>query len=443
MEAFLPGPFVTTLVLAAALVLAFVVAPMKRFDAAFITLTILAILYIGRGLLISTGLDGAHPTDAFTDPSPFLMQAQICAGVWVLFLAVAIRYCGFLAKPFSNLLPPPPPMSAARLLFVCAFLLTAAAVCITLYLAAASGGVLHVMRSIRAEVNFRGMYALRQFAALGMFAAVGCFLAFSKIKQREGGASWPAFVSLLLFVFNAAQVFLWGGREDLVAASLTLIFGYSMTVKTISTTKIATLALVLLGVVLGLRYTRDIMLHGKPYLTQQGNEFRQASVSFHLVRVDSFMLTLNYWDVLQCPRDGEDFFWGAAQAVPRLLWPEKPETTKFGQWLKKETYYSSGNDGWPTDAVGIWYINFLWPGVVFGALLSGLIVRMVQERYGNFDNPMAYCYGSIMAFEVFQTGFTPESFTRFVLWCIPLYALSIVVAILRAVYRRRTSVYSR
>jgi hypothetical protein len=65
--------------------------------------------------------------------------------------------------------------------------------------------------------------------------------------------------------------------------------------------------------------------------------------------------------------------------VPRLLWPEKPETT-IGLWIT--TTYGSGSQikshtgpSW----IGEFYLNFGVAGVVGGMFVMGLLLRLLQE----------------------------------------------------------------
>lgn len=67
--------------------------------------------------------------------------------------------------------------------------------------------------------------------------------------------------------------------------------------------------------------------------------------------------------------------------IPRALWPGKPITT-IGQWVTDN--YGAGpqirsNTG--ASWIGEFYLNFGYPGVIFGMLILGIWFRLLQEHF--------------------------------------------------------------
>ncbi len=69
-----------------------------------------------------------------------------------------------------------------------------------------------------------------------------------------------------------------------------------------------------------------------------------------------------------------------ASYIPRVLWPDKPETTVLGQWITSN--YGPGPHITSHTApswVGEFYLNFGFPGIALGCMSLGILFRMLQN----------------------------------------------------------------
>jgi hypothetical protein len=80
--------------------------------------------------------------------------------------------------------------------------------------------------------------------------------------------------------------------------------------------------------------------------------------------------------------------------VPRPIWPDKPKafSTAVGDYVTED-----GNDV-PPGLIGELYVNFRWPGIVFGMTLLGMLMRFIYEH-------SRQSYGGIAMYAMFLPYF--------------------------------------
>lgn len=68
--------------------------------------------------------------------------------------------------------------------------------------------------------------------------------------------------------------------------------------------------------------------------------------------------------------------------IPKLTWPEKPDV-RIGRYVMQDVLEFNVAGGAPPSAFGEFYLNFRWPGIVFGSFLIGCFAGWVrsQSRY--------------------------------------------------------------
>jgi oligosaccharide repeat unit polymerase len=77
---------------------------------------------------------------------------------------------------------------------------------------------------------------------------------------------------------------------------------------------------------------------------------------------------------------GQSFTGAFFAPVPRVLWPEKPNV-RIGPYVAQEVLDYDNNTGVPPGAIGEFYMNFGWAGVLFGMLGLGLMTAWLHNRY--------------------------------------------------------------
>lgn len=77
---------------------------------------------------------------------------------------------------------------------------------------------------------------------------------------------------------------------------------------------------------------------------------------------------------------GESFVGAFVAPVPRILWPEKP-LVRIGPLVAQMILQYDNNSGAPPGAVGEFYMNFGWLGIVFGMVTLGAFASMLYNRF--------------------------------------------------------------
>jgi hypothetical protein len=115
--------------------------------------------------------------------------------------------------------------------------------------------------------------------------------------------------------------------------------------------------------------------------------------------VEATPQTVPYWG-------GETYAFLFASAVPRFLWPEKPEAgfgNEFGrryQLLHSRNLDTTINVPWLTE----FYINFGAPGVLVGMALVGVGFRFLIQKLSNpISSPAEYVLGLTLVFQLFYS----------------------------------------
>ncbi len=102
-----------------------------------------------------------------------------------------------------------------------------------------------------------------------------------------------------------------------------------------------------------------------------------------------------------------DFF---AQFVPRLVWRDKPLPIEYVV-TQRVTGVESGS---PFTIIGELYLNFLWPGVVMGMLLFGVLMRSVYDYLQRNPRNLSviiifgYIYANLL--QLYTRSFAPMMF---------------------------------
>src|SRR5262249_13827026 len=132
------------------------------------------------------------------------------------------------------------------------------------------------------------------------------------------------------------------------------------------------------------------------------------------------LLSVRDWPSTYPYRNGKDFVIGAEGVIPRFLWPGKPASVTPGSWFR-QTYEPGHINGWPLGAVGDWYLNFGFAGLLFGGALSGAVFSVLMKTWWRVPwSP--FTIASILTVVVFvvPTGVDALTPLRWVQWALPL-----------------------
>lgn len=305
--------------------------------------------------------------------------------------------------------------------------LTGLGTLLSAYLLVSYGGVGGVIAAAKVEKSLAGMYALRAVPAVGAIVAAATFID----ARRQGTTARVTILLPLVCAFaNALYVFMWGSRSTLVLVGATLILGMRPPRRRAAVERDRVVVRLLVAVVLvvvaasGMRMARDTLARGEvqeSYAT--ASAWRQASVGTNSIYFDAAMLSFRDWPSDYQFRDGEDFYNGTVGVVPRAVWSGKPTAIPPGKWFR-QVYDPRKVNGWPMGAPALWYLNFGWPGLVTGGLLSGLVVGMIaaaqrRKPRNGLNTGVAIIAGVL----VLPLGWDNQVLMKFVIWLVPMWVI--------------------
>jgi hypothetical protein len=403
------------------------------------------VLFYGfRAVVVAFGLDPLSPDYLFGLSGP---SAAIRANlVLSLFLAaliagLALSSLGGLAFPrwtFPSIERHP---SGSRYLTLTVGL-TALGAVITLALFDRFGGFSGLLQAAKFEKELGGITFLRIVPSVAAVVAVSSALDVIRLRRCRltPARRQRLVISVICALLNGYFIFAWGARSILAIVTFCLLTGTlafwgeaaARFRRTSLRIWIGLAIAVVVGAtgVVGLRFYRDTTVTGE--LTAELRDatgLRQLSLASNSTSYDAFVLAVRDWPDTFTFRGGEDFVVGAQTVVPRFLLPGRAESPSVGAWFRR-VYEPDTANGWPLQSVGEWYLNFGVPGVVFGGLLSGVLLGMASAALRSSRwHPLAFAIGAVVAFRVLSTGVNVETPLWWARWVIPLV---LVTAYLRA-----------
>lgn len=431
--------------------LIFILAARGPGDVVTLFLLGVGLFYGFRPLMIVLGLDTPFPETLFfsgnTESAFTTTLLALSAYLIVLALGILVitrsRIHGwapfFVSRDISII-------RARRVTLI----LTVLASLLSAYLVVQYGGVGALINAAKVEKSLAGLYILRTIPAVGAVVAAATFL-----DARKRGAGRTAIIGLLCAVANAGYVFLWGSRSLVVIIGAIIILGLqprkpawmqrgsgrpvaesgNLEGETVTTmpkarlnqrprivVRVIVTVLLVVAVAGGLRMARDTLTHGEVQdVYASASIWRQMSLGTNSTYFDAAMLSFRDWPQPYEFRNGEDFVNGTLGVVPRFLWENKPEAIAPGQWFR-QVYEPQKVNGWPMGAAALWYLNFGWPGLLVGGLITGLSLGLIaaaqRRKPGNgFNTSVAVVVGIY----VLGLGWDSETIMRGILWLVPLW----------------------
>ena len=397
------------------------------FDACALSLSIFALFQFTRALLIAFGLDTPFPDYLFGEYWDLIIIAQMMAILWLLSFLLGYLTLSGLVSPLTRALPYVRKQPDPLIIMIVNATLTLLAALVAIWLIARFGSFGMVQRAIKTEKALAGSYALRQFASIGLFSCATAFAYFQFCGGKKHPRYKPIYTVLIVafFLSNLGASYIWAARGPIVFALGMLFISYQVYQKK-GALNLLLGAAALFGIVFLLRIVRDMLITGEIIGTiADAHAVRAFTIAANMQEFDALMLVIRDWGDALTLRWGEDFYNGLAGIIPRAIWPDKPEVIAPGRWFRLY-YQPSVINGWPFTAVGEWFINFWYPGIVIGGALSGLAIRTVQTKYNDFrTNPYSLFFMVIFAVNVFGGGIETRWPTSYTMWAVPLFILTI------------------
>jgi hypothetical protein len=407
-------------------------------DAMALTLYYLALQLLWRPLMLATGLDTPFPTQLFEqrDTEALLLLGQAVVVGFLLALWAGARLLSPLVRPVSVLFPQFRGPMAPRTLIVLAVVLTAAAFVATAALWVRYGGPAGLLQASKVDRDIGDSRALRAIPMLAALLGVAAFFSARVITLQR----------VLMFGLIAVNGYLswtWGARDVPVLSVVALLAGsliFGATGRRAARRPdghwlrdprwrrrfllVPVLALLL---AFTLRTARDTVLWGDlaPTIVGQG-AVRQVAVATNNTFYDALLLYLDDWPDRFDLTGGDDFVDGSVAAVPSVLvGPQEPFVSPAVQLAQT---YIDRNNGFPATAVGDWYVNFGFPGIVLGGLLSGLVARAGQFAFRRFlRDPLVWGFSLVFMIRIFPGGVWATSAPKWVALGLPILAFTWLV----------------
>jgi hypothetical protein len=403
-------------------------------DIILVVLLVFCQFYVLRPVLFVLGLDTPSPDQQFSVNEEASVVTRTVLGM-TLFLVVTLAFVAVVRRtgvagmgPFVRTRR----VDLNRALAV-SVLLAAAGTALSLTLIAQFGGIGGVVSAAKVDQALAGLFALRAVPAVGAVVGMATYLE----ARAQRAPSSVTTIALICAVLNAASVFLWGSRSLLVVVAATLVLGLrrrgarNVTWRPIHAIRwqillrLTAAALLVIAIAGGLRMVRDTLITGAVQeVYSQASPARQVSLGINATYFDAAMLAMRDWPDKYELRHGEDFRTGVLGLVPRLVWDDKPEVIAPGRWFR-QVYEPEKVNGWPMGAGGLWYLNFGWPGIVLGGMLSGLALGVVSAAQlrspdSGFNTGIAVAVGVY----VLGLGIDSDFLVRCILWLLPLWVIA-------------------
>ncbi|MGY1722116.1 O-antigen polymerase [Blastococcus sp. SYSU DS0533] len=413
-------------------------------DPVALTLYYVALLLLWRPFTIAAGLDTPFPTEVFAgrDVGGLVVGAQAAVVVWLLAMLVGARWMTPLVRPATLLFPRQRSSLAPHVVLALAVALSIAALAATAVLWARYGGPTGLIQVSKVDRSIAESRALRALPLMGALASVA---AFWTVPRRAYGRR---LVALGLVALNGYVNFTWGARDVQVVSLVALVagsllFGRRMRGRATDTRglgwvrdplwrrRLLLVAATALGAAFLLRLARDTALWGAaaPSIEGQG-PLRAFAVATNNTLYDTLLLILDDWPDRQPFQGGRDFVDAAVAAIPSALaGAQEPFVSPA---VRVAQTYVERNNGFPATAVGDWYLNLGWVGIVLGGLLSGILARAAQVALHRFrEDPLVWGFSLVFMLRIFPGGVWVTSLPRWVAIGLPLVALAFALDLLR------------
>ena len=243
-----------------------------------------------------------------------------------------------------------------------------------------------------------------------------------KKYEKQSFAKYSlAWALVLISIF---QGLLMGGKNFVIYPLLIFMIGLLVCVYNKGFKAFILPALLILILLPGLQYVR---VHYVFESNRSTEDLLKDSLGTDLL--DSNILYLETESRADITSTGEDFYTGLVGIVPRALWPDKPQQITVGGKFKDFVSEGRGEGAWPVFGLNQWYVNFGWPGVLFGGFLTGLILRLITNRYNDFrSNPYSLSFMIFLTILMVVPGGIDNLFLmRYILYVLPIFIFAYLI----------------
>jgi oligosaccharide repeat unit polymerase len=284
------------------------------------------------------------------------------------------------------------------------------------------GGIYASLRAIRGG-NVLHVNYLKQFTSLLIYISAFKIVYDLKYERR-------VLFGVVVFSIAVLSALIYGDRSLVMFSFIALAWMYHFGVAKISNFKIFILGagLILMSSITHFLRSRILaserIFEGANLTQIIGDTLQNFYESFlnatNSIVFDHFLVIIDNHGIPNL-RYGIDFYNGMISIVPRAIWAQKPENITSGQWFSAE-YIPHTAGGKPFTAIGEWWLNFSYPGLIVGAFLSGFLLRSfwqvcIMSKFSLSSLLLTFVY----LFMVSSIGVIYATiWSSIVLWLVPL-----------------------
>ncbi|WP_171033113.1 oligosaccharide repeat unit polymerase [Qipengyuania marisflavi] len=389
-----------------------------------------------RPLLFFLGLDVPSPPQFFNPDSWTLVAyASAVAAIWVALLTLS--YWAFSSNlPSRGIFPAEPHAATIGQILAVGIAITIINAFATLYLVYEWGGIGRFIYAVKTGKELKGAYVIREIGTTAVGTLAVALIAMGKVQKtaleyRRG----LVIISLIIFLIllNFAVNFMWGNRHNIAVLTLAVLMGWHFCISGSKLSRMAWLSVGALAALIGLRWVRSDLTTEAAGITLKNTMpfWRETSYSLHFAQFDGLMLALRDAGERFELRYGQDFVSGLLAWVPRQIYAGR-ETYMVGGWFRRN-YEPDKVNGWTLTQIGDWYVNFSWPGIFLGGLLSGLLAAAIDAAYRDRRiSPWAAGIGAVISFRMLDGGFDFGTLQNYVLFVVPFFLVAITLRLMSA-----------
>lgn len=315
-----------------------------------------------------------------------------------------------------------PPKSDLMILTGLSILTLCAALVAWLPIRQSGGDIFAAINLVRNMNFYDGLSVLKKFVQFATFIS-SAYVIDLIVRKRKGGkiaANYIVMIGALLAV-NLFFSFIMGGKGFVIfpLAFMALTYAICATKRPLRFLSVSALALVAL--ILSLQFIRITLV--KEAHIHDPVDYVYGAMHFDVM--DGNVIFIDTLGTLHDEELGASFAAGAAGIIPRFLWPNKPAQISVGGGFK-QSLIPGAHGGWPVFAYNQWFSSFGWLGVIVGGFLTGLILRIIQERYGQMTHDPFSVYISyiFILYVLSPTGLNNEIFMNYIFFVVPLFIFS-------------------
>jgi oligosaccharide repeat unit polymerase len=399
----------------------------KEFGPVKLLCLLMFMIFIFRPLILLLDFDNPYPAYLYENVGEEVLNTQFVVVLYIFFLwfffiffnknQPAIKFGNKLIPYFDGVL------NSRRLILV-SFALWAATGLIYLIYSNGYANLSEIIVAAKLEKELAGTFLFRQIVGLTAFlSVVGVCFYYYKNKIL-------AVFFFLGFLFSSYVYSMWGTRETIALCALCLVIFLAQDRYTqkLDFKKFLLGAFSLLFVATVAYITRLDSIAGGDSWQDDKSLISVISVSFHMNRYDALMLLVRDWYDMEELRLGYDIVLGNLSAIPRFIWPSKPEVVLPGAWFR-QIYEPYSINGWPFSVVGEWFISFWYMGLPIGAFITALIFSKLQFVYRNIKGQFNLFIMVFVTMTVVQNGSILQLLPKYILWVCPVIIIGNLIHI--------------